>query len=125
MCLDEAQPPTEPRRRSNSLGGGSKLYYFDFSLLPEKDPRCATDELNKRKVFNRHRLTSVGEEQMPVSADDGSAAAPNARDARSGPRKRKISASQKYSFFDFSMIPDKMEVCEHSPSPDGRMDVSK
>lgn len=91
-----------PRARSLST---SKMYYFDFSLLPDKDPHCAQDELCTKD-------TAIGSPQAPsIIFEEEQPTAPSINEI-SGSTSRKIKRMRKnseprYGFFDYSMIPDK------------------
>ena len=95
--------PERRRPRSNSLS--SSYYYFDFSCIPEKDPRCSRDDAIKRRIRN----SSQGEEDYDHPsgefANSNSPKAPPPAKTMKAANRRK---SEQYSFFDYSMIPDKM-----------------
>ena len=88
------------RLRTSSTGSdqSNNYYYFDFSFLPEKDPKFAAFEAEKRR---RIRNSSQGD----YSPEDESGGSP-----RSMIIKGTSKQPQDYSFFDFTMIPDKMEA---------------
>lgn len=91
----------EEPMRPRSLSHNSRMYYFDFSLIPDKDPHCAWDE--------RKRNKSLSEEQpiKPMTSNTGSSA-PVQNSMPTKKRMRQTSlAESKFSFFDYSMIPDK------------------
>ena len=77
-------------------------YYFDYSLLPEKDPKF---ESEKRRV----RMSSQGEEEPVRRGSISNKLSPQTSFNGNSSSSRKSSGSgSKYSFFDYSMIPDKM-----------------
>jgi len=84
-----------PRSLSNS-----KMYYFDFSLIPDKDPHRVIDE--RRKHYSDDKVLPTVREgtSAPVQTTLGHASK----------RSRKTSEGR-FGFFDFSMIPDKDPKC--------------
>lgn len=104
--LTGLSPPRGGQRRP------SGTYFFDFSLIPEKDPHF---DARQRRV----RMSSQGDDGpplpvttpattpttplSPVSAPEEPVFPPKAKT-----RERKVS-EHTYSFFDYSMIPDKMD----------------
>jgi len=84
--------------RSRSLSN-SKMYYFDFSLIPDKDPHCVIDE-RKKHYSDEKALPTVRE----------GTSAPVQTTTSASKRSRKTSESR-FGFFDYSMIPDKDPKC--------------
>jgi len=104
------QRPEQRAHRARSLSqSNSKMYYFDFSLIPDKDPHCAQDEIctKQGKVSESLPPSIIIEENMtepptsPCQEEN-----PGPISSRKMKRTRKNS-EPRYGFFDFSMIPDK------------------
>lgn len=147
--VSESNPePPEPMPGSNrprsSSYSSSKLYYFDFSLIPDKDPNCTFDEQQRTSdVKTRRRLYSAGDlenppsggngvtnpshpatgppvikvtEQPTIKEEDERVKPPKANTVP--PRKRKTSAPPRFCFFDYSMIPDKDPRWTQKPNRD-------
>jgi len=99
--------PEQKAHRARSLSN-SKMYYFDFSLIPDKDPHCAQDELctKQGKVSESLPPSIIIEENLtepPPSCDEKNNPGPSSRKMK---RIRKNS-EPRFGFFDYSMIPDK------------------
>jgi len=102
--------PDQKSHRARSLST-SKMYYFDFSLLPDKDPHYTQDELSmKQKQIGSPQSPSIiieetsGEE--PCRNQKPEPAEPIIGEKRKMKRVR-TNSEPRYGFFDFSMIPDK------------------
>ena len=87
--------------RARSLSN-SKMYYFDFSLIPDKDPHCVIDERKKHQSDDKALPT--------VKEGCSSTSAPPASSIEVPKRARKTSEGR-FGFFDYSMIPDKDPKC--------------
>lgn len=113
-----AEGGSRPRACSH---GSSKLYYFDFSCIPDKDPNCTLDE-QKRNYRPRQRLYSTGD--LPTHKEETSAKKPptglpsvviteeeskvESTAPKNVPHQRRRKTSEpRFGFFDYSMIPDK------------------
>lgn len=99
----ESLPPSETEGyRARSLSN-SKMYYFDFSLIPDKDPHCAIDEKRKKHHSEDRGLPTVREgtsapAQVPIQV----------------PKRGRKTSENRFGFFDYSMIPDKDPKCFNS-----------
>ena len=94
-----------PRSFSNS-----KMYYFDFSLIPDKDPQNVYDQ-KKEQSQKRQRLYSMGD--IPAAGGDSSnnrvqqQKVPEVKITTGDDSQPKTRTEAKFGFFDYSMIPDK------------------
>eukprot|EP00095_Tigriopus_kingsejongensis_P006229 maker-scaffold301_size216225-snap-gene-1.23 protein:Tk06229 transcript:maker-scaffold301_size216225-snap-gene-1.23-mRNA-1 annotation:"hypothetical protein" len=83
---------------------------FDFTLLPDKDAKLTPPNHSvQEQKRHRLRLSSQGEDDEYHHPDVSKTPEFQAQLAQKVPRKRMSSAPTKYSFFDYSMIPDKMD----------------
>lgn len=99
---DSLAPSETEGYRARSLSN-SKMYYFDFSLIPDKDPHCAMDEKRKKhnsddKVLPTVREGTSAPAQVPIQV----------------PKRVRKTTENRFGFFDYSMIPDKDPKCFNS-----------
>lgn len=94
--------PTADVPRARSLSN-SKMYYFDFSMIPDKDPNKVYDE---RRRFDH--LLQIPEERGGGGSSMPSSLPPkNSMEDVAQKAKRVRKTSEQFGFFDYSMIPDK------------------
>lgn len=111
----QAQQKTQ---RAKSLSN-SKLYYFDFSLIPDKDPNCAQDQCHKNRQqflkvpnFASHHALIL-EENMAEDDKHGQSAPTSSgqfesiQEAMKKAKRSRKNSEPRFGFFDYSMIPDK------------------
>lgn len=92
---------TRPRSLSNS-----KMYYFDFSMIPDKDPNFVIDGRKKEN------LLKIPEEKCGGSSVPCPSQLPkNSMEDVAQKAKRVRKTSEQFGFFDYSMIPDKDPKC--------------
>jgi len=93
--------------RARSLSN-SKMYYFDFSLIPDKDPHCAQDEIytKQRTVSESLPPPIIIEENLTETQPTPCDGENPTSSSRKMKRTRKNS-EPRFGFFDYSMIPDK------------------
>ena len=89
-----------PRSLSNS-----KMYYFDFSMIPDKDPNFVIDGRKKEN------LLKIPEEKCGGSSVPCSSLPQNSMEDVAQKAKRVRKTSEQFGFFDYSMIPDKDPKC--------------
>jgi len=89
-----------PRSLSNS-----KMYYFDFSMIPDKDPNFVIDGRKKEN------LLKIPEEKCGGSSVPCSSLPKNSMEDVAQKAKRVRKTSEQFGFFDYSMIPDKDPKC--------------
>jgi hypothetical protein len=113
-----SQQQLRPRSQSHS---SKRMYYFDYSMIPEKDPNYVYDhqrsyDQRREKPIHRPRLYSTGDIPINKSQDDITTKIPQlviteepstkVGKAQHHTKARKNSGPR-YGFFDYSMIPDK------------------
>ena len=101
----------EHRARARTLSN-SRMYYFDFSLIPDKDPHCALDERQRKKSGEEQkpkspRIAQMMDEQQACAGT--SAPMPNSMEEALAKKAKRVrnTSEPKFGFFDYSMIPDK------------------
>lgn len=105
--VEQANHQTRARSLSNS-----KMYYFDFSLIPDKDPHCAQDECKRQKrdflQLPKAAREILAEESMLRQGGSSVPSQDSALEAETSRAKRIRKTSEpRFGFFDYSMIPDK------------------
>lgn len=106
---DQQQKGHPHRARSLS---NSKMYYFDFSLIPDKDPHYAQDQCNKKASKNEPLKEEISVPPSMVIIEETPNENPGGSVGSGGSNSRKMKRIRKtseprYGFFDYSMIPDK------------------
>lgn len=114
MIPEQQQKGPHPHR-ARSLSN-SKMYYFDFSLIPDKDPHCTQDQCNKQASKNESLKEELSVPSSMVIIEEAPAISPpppsSSNENPGGSNSRKMKRIRKtseprFGFFDYSMIPDK------------------